>query len=353
MRNGDRLARQQAFEGGEPCSSRTSRLALALLGVALVLSLDSAAAFTELRTAGSTRSTRFYGERTRKHHPLRPPAIATRLQYRDGGEHAARVDVQIVDSNNGRWWKPLQLAAATAKKPVKKDEQQARVDDYLAFLDRRYHRLHDGEANARPVRRVPGASSGGGKFKFSALKWLVSGEQQQQREESGSAGRSTEERHEDALYALGVAGLASQQLLQQRKLPTVVGGTTDLSSFEDKMMKPKPIATDAEAATAAVASAPSSKAPSPAVYLAARLASLARRVSERRRRMLEYQSRQAASLLVGIAKALARLPAKAGKAAWNMGGGRRNVAFTLTLAATACFFVVRPVAQSVASERRM
>lgn len=350
-KNTDRLAlKQQRMTGGGddhdggPSISRM-RLPLAVLGVALALSVDAASAFTELRASG-TRSTRFYGEGTRK----QQPSTATLLQYtRDGDNHQGqqqqqnRVDVQIVDSNNGRWWNPLQLAA---KRTAERDEQQAVVDDYLEFLDKRYHRLHDEEVDSLPSRRT--VSGAGEAKKFSALNWLMQGEQQQQ----SSVARNPKDRQEDALYVLGVAGLASQRLLQQKKLPRAVGGTTDLSPFEGKMEKPKPIAVDAEVevSAAAVVSAEESKKDD---IVSRRLAPVLRQVSARRRKFLQYQSRQAASLAVAVVRAAAKLPVRAGRAAWNMGGGRRNVAFTLTFAATLCFFVARPIAQSVVSEGRM
>jgi len=72
------------------------------------------------------------------------------------------------------------------------------LDDYLEFVDRRYHRLNDEEEESSP----PGINT--------AWNWLMSQKpdspQKQQRKE------------EDALYVLGLAGLASEELLQKHHL---------------------------------------------------------------------------------------------------------------------------------------
>jgi len=77
------------------------------------------------------------------------------------------------------------------EEPAPSQEQQV-VDDYLEFLDRRYHRLHD-EKESR----------------FSAWNWLMQGSGQE------PLTVQADHIHDDALYVLGVANLASRKLLQK------------------------------------------------------------------------------------------------------------------------------------------
>ena len=78
------------------------------------------------------------------------------------------------------------------------DQKQAVVDNYLEFLDRRYQRLHEEEEPRRDT-------------KFSAWKWLTQG--------SDDSEPLKQQKTDDALYVLGVAGLASEKLLQKHQLP--------------------------------------------------------------------------------------------------------------------------------------
>jgi len=91
------------------------------------------------------------------------------------------------------------------------NEEQENVDAYLEFLDRRYRRLHcdDREEENLKVTQRDSSRSNMGKT-FSAMDWLVNGGKSNANEVS-----SSREQQEDALYVLGVAGLASQKLLQK------------------------------------------------------------------------------------------------------------------------------------------
>lgn len=75
------------------------------------------------------------------------------------------------------------------------DKQQS-VDEYLEFLDHRYHRLHDDEASVAPPSK-----------RFSAWDWLSDSK------EPCDPQRATD----DALYVLGVSELASKSLLQKKR----------------------------------------------------------------------------------------------------------------------------------------
>lgn len=84
------------------------------------------------------------------------------------------------------------------------DQQQQNVDAYLEFLDRRYKRLHSNDrVTEDPKSKNP--------VPFSAMSWLMNGKDD---------AFVTKQQSEDALYVLGVAGLASQKLLQKHHLQT-------------------------------------------------------------------------------------------------------------------------------------
>lgn len=89
------------------------------------------------------------------------------------------------------------------------DEEQAK---YLEFLDRRYRRLHSDEEEERQQLKRSLQQQQPQSKTFSALDWLYNG--------SGSGGSSitvtnTREEQENAMYVLGVAGLASKEVLQR------------------------------------------------------------------------------------------------------------------------------------------
>lgn len=74
-------------------------------------------------------------------------------------------------------------------------DKQRSVDEYLEFLDHRYHRLHDDEASAPPPSK-----------RFSAWDWLSDSKEPCDPQRAA----------DDALYVLGVAELASKRLLQKK-----------------------------------------------------------------------------------------------------------------------------------------
>jgi len=91
------------------------------------------------------------------------------------------------------------------------NKEQENVDAYLEFLDRRYRRLHcdDREEEESKVKQKDASNSNNLKT-FSAMDWLTNGGKN-----NANVVSSTREQQEDALYVLGVAGLASQKLLQK------------------------------------------------------------------------------------------------------------------------------------------
>jgi len=101
------------------------------------------------------------------------------------------------------------------------DKEQENVDAYLEFLDRRYRRLHcdDREEENSKVKQSDASNSNNVKT-FSAMDWLTNGGKS-----NANVVSSTREQQEDALYVLGVAGLASQKLLQKHHLPATTNSS--------------------------------------------------------------------------------------------------------------------------------
>eukprot|EP00568_Trieres_chinensis_P008026 CAMPEP_0183308722 /NCGR_PEP_ID=MMETSP0160_2-20130417/22424_1 /TAXON_ID=2839 ORGANISM="Odontella Sinensis, Strain Grunow 1884" /NCGR_SAMPLE_ID=MMETSP0160_2 /ASSEMBLY_ACC=CAM_ASM_000250 /LENGTH=311 /DNA_ID=CAMNT_0025472605 /DNA_START=66 /DNA_END=998 /DNA_ORIENTATION=- len=127
------------------------------------------------------------------------------LWYRDSDDETDTIQTEHTEvashfagSPPSRWLGSLVCQRKSRSPGSKKDCEQYVLDDYLEFVDRRYHRLNDEEEESSP----PGINT--------AWNWLMSQKpdspQKQQRKE------------EDALYVLGLAGLASEELLQKHHL---------------------------------------------------------------------------------------------------------------------------------------
>lgn len=92
------------------------------------------------------------------------------------------------------------LSRVTKLVPIAKDDDE--VGEYLRFIDRRYHRFHDEEIEHPP------ASSSSNKSEVGSVgwtwDWLFS--------TPDSAGRTAQQQHEDVLYVLGLADIASKHV---------------------------------------------------------------------------------------------------------------------------------------------
>jgi hypothetical protein len=280
-----------------PMSSTMAKLSASL---ALLLVIDRANAFAPMRMT----STAVYAA-----------AFPTHLEYRTNSDAA---DSSVIPPKSTRWWSPTLFSSGV--KPSSNDDKSRAVDDYLEFLERRYHRLHDDELE--PKRPSTGSA------KFSALKWLT----QESEVESPEA---QQQQQEDALFVLGVAGLASRQLLLKHRRPH--SPSDALGGIE----QPSRVASAADLVNEA--SLPASSA---VLYNALdRLQPLARHVLIRRKLLLRYQARQLNAIAALFAKAVATGPAKAASALWRMGGGKKNIAVTLTVMAAFSVFVLRPLTE--------
>lgn len=97
--------------------------------------------------------------------------------------------------------------------------EQDGVDEYLEFLDRRYNRLRVDEKESSPVR-------------ISAWGWLMD-----DNNKPNPIAEKSRKRQNDALYALGVAELASEKLLQKR--PISIGRKNATPSLGGLFGQPK------------------------------------------------------------------------------------------------------------------
>jgi hypothetical protein len=258
----------------------------------------------------------------------------TQLQFRDGDdedtmtrrqEHdaAAAASSSSPSSPQRHWWQTVFPPDVPAELV---DSEQEIVDDYLKFLDRRYHRLHD------DVERK--------EAKFSAWSWLMQGNEGSEDQVIGTQA----EKEDDALYVLGVAGLASQRLLQKHHPAAPTQKSTAKMSVDRSLPS---FAVDAEMTVL-----PSSRLSVVASIAIARATPILHRVLQQRRALLLFESVKSQAVLKFLVRKVAVAPFKAMKSAVELGGGKQNIAMTLTVATALSFVILRPVAQAVISKKR-
>jgi len=142
------------------------------------------------------------------------------LRYRDGDhedsntrrlEHAvaaSHVRLPGVPSKAlKRWFGAVVSPNEESRTPLpssscKDSREQFRLDDYLEFVDKRYHRLHDDD---------DAQSDGGRQGINTAWNWLM--------KQKPSSDLEAQKGKDDALCVLGLAELASAELLQKHHLP--------------------------------------------------------------------------------------------------------------------------------------
>jgi hypothetical protein len=250
-------------------------------------------------------------------------SVTTRLQYRDE-VHEGTTSMDFSSPAASKWWSSI-----FPSQPVdESNNEQDNVDDYLEFLDRRYNRLHRNEETAKP---------------FSAMNWLLQGPSPNRNDVV-----ATHQQQEDALYVLGVAGLASEKLLQKhyrpshettenKKEPTV----REVSKWLDTMS-----VVDAEV---------ESDTPS-TLFIKKFVVPMVRTfyiIQRRKELFLGRQTQRAKSGLATVARSAAKSlihgPVATSKAVLEIGGGKKNIALTLTVASTV-FLLLRPVFKAAVAE---
>ena len=233
-------------------------------------------------------------------------------------DHRRNEHLSAVDGLRTRlsgWWATMIQPVIV---PVGDEAEQRKVDDYLEFLDKRYHRLHDVK-ESRVVLKPAKA--------FPVWDWLMD---TSDRESSYDAKQS----QDDALFVLGVAELASTRLLQKHHIPV-----------EAVLSQP---AIDTVAYTVPVKSTTRSGLFGPAPTLVS--SSIVDQMRARRRSLIVFQEKQLKRLIAFSVMLVVNAPSKLThmtKAIWNHGGGKKTIALSLSML-TACFFLLRPVVNGVA-----
>lgn len=115
------------------------------------------------------------------------------------------------------WWTAPQTRRAhqIAREQRRERSDQVDLDAYLESIDKRYKRLHGREhrsSRAQKQQRQQQSRSGGVGGNYSnALSWLLA-------TEDSSSEAAEQQRQENGIYVLGLAGLASDRLLQKHHL---------------------------------------------------------------------------------------------------------------------------------------
>ncbi|CAJ1953320.1 unnamed protein product [Cylindrotheca closterium] len=256
-------------------------------------------------------STDFYRESTSSH-PRQAPTTS-RLQYSDGNEE---------DSSSTRepvWWNGLFTPQSDTI------NEQDSVDKYLEFLHKRYDRLHEEKEEENPL---------------SAMNWLLQGSPK------GEVLASKQQK-EDALYVLGVAGLASQKLLQ--KHPQLVDAKQD-SDIRVMSRPPAPI----EALDTIVTSAEDVTFGHLVIKrVLVPFVKVLYFVHRQKQLFLDVQLSRAKGHATNLTKKVVRsliyAPVRITKSIIDFGGGRASIGSTLALA-SAMFVLLRPLLQGLLSE---
>lgn len=317
-----RLKTTIIMQSDKQTKTSKSTIPMTRLGCTLLLSAlaDHAAAFQsaqqfQVSCPAVSTSSDSRGGLSNNNLLLRPSSrssiVSTRLQYREGNDESST-------TSRLKW-----LNTIFPTSPREEDDEQQSVDEYLEFLDRRYRRLHSSEKEEGPKP-------------FSALGWL------KQTSPSRNEIIVSEQQKEDALYVLGVAGLASQKLLQRHHLPV---DEDKLPAHLDNTRKTVDFV-EADLVQSTMAGLFIKKIVVPllrVIYVAQRRKETF--VDEQLHRIKKFSS----SVIRNAGKTVVHGPVAAVKSALEFGGGKRSLALTFA-AAWALFFLLRPIIQAVVTE---
>ena len=249
-------------------------------------------------------------------------SISSRLFYRNGNEDdyattKLKNDPSSVTSTTTRWAKPL-------IHPLSEDEDTSKkVDEYLEFLDKRYNRMHNREG---PQSK---------KNPFSVLKWLG---------HEDNAESEEEDNHSNALYALGVAGLASERLLQKH------GVTLRKCSIIQSTAPEDSIVVEHTTPDTPVLKMPSLLNKIFAAF-SAKYFALKRKVALRRSVILRALVLKSKEFLKTAPTAIPRATTKFAKALVKAGGGERNIKVAATVTCAFAIYVAQPLVKSAIATR--
>ena len=282
---------------------KTMYLLVLLLTLSPALGLSLAASRSEFRS-GASSSTRIH---------VVPRSFSFRMNYRNGNdEDQGMINTASVSSTTGRLPKTVVHASSLSSAALGHDEDTSKkVDEYLEFLDKRYNRMRD--TNGPQQKKTP----------FSVLKWL--GQENHMEPPSEET---------DALYALGVAGLASERLLQKHGVSrAIVQPTAAATSKNDD-----PIVVECDSSTEfSMEERMSLLLNKIFATFAAKLVTLQRQVAAKRNLMLQALALKSKNAGKAALAFLPRATSDFVRAAVKAGGGERN----LKIAATAmCAFAI-------------
>lgn len=241
-------------------------------------------------------------------------ALSSRLKYADDDKMSLERSYEGSDEASKVWWPFTAEKEATVQ-----DEESAKVDEYLAFLDRRYHMIHDEEQEQPSTKH------------FSALKWLRQGTDDSDVQQQQQA---------DALQVLGLAGLASERLLREHHLQT--------RSMATKFVDVTDVQAVADVPQAVVLPAVRSlRIPTVMAVAFAKLGPMVQRLALQRDLLVKYQSLQVRSTLATLMHSLKVAPPRAARALWKFGGGRKNIGWTLSVMVALILCVIKPLLRQV------
>lgn len=254
-------------------------------------------------------------------------SISTRLQYSDGNEISVSSDTFL--SSTSKWWNNV-FSSADAEK---EEDTQEVVDEYLEFLHRRYQRLR----NTEPEEEQPKP--------FSALNWLIQGSPNR------NEVKVSKQQQEDALYALGVAGLASQKFLQKHHVAHQEHELTFATAVQER---PRKMSRDESSNQVATNSISESQIGSTIANKVILPVARVFYIFEHRKQLFiraRVQRLRAvlSSMVKSMSKSLTEGPISTAKAVLQIGGGKKNIDLTFT-AVYSVFFLLRPMLQSVVTE---
>eukprot|EP00339_Tiarina_fusa_P027111 CAMPEP_0116996692 /NCGR_PEP_ID=MMETSP0472-20121206/408_1 /TAXON_ID=693140 ORGANISM="Tiarina fusus, Strain LIS" /NCGR_SAMPLE_ID=MMETSP0472 /ASSEMBLY_ACC=CAM_ASM_000603 /LENGTH=317 /DNA_ID=CAMNT_0004695387 /DNA_START=63 /DNA_END=1016 /DNA_ORIENTATION=- len=227
-------------------------------------------------------------------------------------------DSMTTDTTKG-WWSNIFQS--------RKVDEQENVDEYLEFLDRRYNRLRSSEeeGDAKPL---------------SALSWLLNGSP------SRNDVRAEAQKEEDALYVLGVAGLASERLLQKHHLsPEEIATQPRRRSAQPKVER--------KAEVIDISPVEDTRS---TLFIKKVVVPVIRKyviVQQAKNVFVNAQLKRARAFglafLKVVAKSLAQGPISTANGIMDLGGGKQNIAVTISAVSTV-LLLLRPVLQAVITE---
>jgi len=268
-----------------------------------------------------TSSTASYGEvrLSTGSKPANRVLSLSRLNYRNNGNADDHSNERTaIKSTNGRWVKPV--VKATSKDYGYEEDTSRKVDEYLEFLDKRYNRMRGSD--------VPQP-----KHSLHLMKWIRAEEHD-----------SMEENPSNSLYALGVAGLASERLLQKQ------GVHLRLCSIIETTPEPSSVVVEhvSEGTSADGMSLTFNKI---FASFTAKFIALHRQWRVRRDWLLRSLSRKTRASAKAALKAFPKTAAELTRTMIKAGGGERNLKVAATFTCAFAIYIAHPLAKSAITAR--